>query len=28
MPTWDRRLTELDRKILTLYVLGLRREIP
>jgi cytochrome c oxidase cbb3-type subunit 3 len=28
MPTWDGRLTELDRKILTLYVLGLRREIP
>ena len=28
MPTWDQRLTALDRKILTLYVLDLRRESP
>lgn len=28
MPTWDARLTKLDRKILTLYVLGLRGENP
>jgi cytochrome c oxidase cbb3-type subunit 3 len=28
MPTWGERLTELDRKILTLYVLDLRRESP
>jgi cytochrome c oxidase cbb3-type subunit 3 len=26
MPTWDARLTELDRKILTLYVLDLREQ--
>jgi cytochrome c oxidase cbb3-type subunit 3 len=28
MPTWDGRLSELDRKILTLYVLDLRKHDP
>jgi len=28
MPTWDGRLTEVDRKILALYLVDLRRPAP